>query len=175
MPVDDQHLAGPIMDGLTVDESSNQWLNRFAFPRRSRRFWLLVGVAMAASRTVGVGDFRLLRIGHDLADPLVGGQISALLVVLPPLIQVVTASGGVHLINDYLVARQTYKADNARWGELKIGWVPSRCRAVTNAIGLGSLLRKPTGAVNDSILAMGVLLTLGVRLRDYSRHGACAV
>ena len=66
--------------------------------------------------------------------------MTALLVVLPPLIQVVTASGGVHLINYYLVARQTYDSESAAWGALKIGWVPCALSAATTAIGLGSLL-----------------------------------
>ena len=66
-----------------------------------------------------------------------GGEMSALLIVLPPLVQVVTASGGVHLINYYLVAVKSYDAESAAWGAVKIGWLPCTLSALTTAIGLG--------------------------------------
>ena len=86
--------------------------------------------------------------------------------MLPPLIQVVTASGGVHLINYYLVARQSYEPADAAWGALKIGWVPCTLSAATNAIGLGSLFVSQLVPVRTFGLfgALGVLLTLGVVL-----------
>ncbi len=95
-----------------------------------------------------------------------GGEMSALLIVLPPLIQVVTASGGIHLINYYLVARQTYEAEDAAWGALRIGWVPCTLSATTNAIGLGSLIVSQLSPVRSFGLygALGVALTLGIVL-----------
>ncbi len=95
-----------------------------------------------------------------------GGEMSALLIVLPPLIQVVTASGGIHLINYYLVARQSYEPEDAAWGALRIGWVPCTLSATTNAIGLGSLIVSQLSTVRTFGLfgALGVALTLGVVL-----------
>ena len=48
-----------------------------------------------------------------------GGEMSALLIVLPPLIQVVTVSGGIHLINYYLVAVQNVRCRRCRLGRIK--------------------------------------------------------
>ena len=129
VPVDDQHLAGPIMDGLTVDESSNQSLNRFAIPSAVTAFlvcwwWLrwLPGALLVLAISVYC-ELATISLIHWC-----GGEMSALLVVLPPLIQVVTASGGVHLINYYLVARQTYEADSAAWARSRSAGCPARCR-----------------------------------------------
>jgi len=167
VPADDQHLAGPIMDGLTVDESSNQSLNRFAIPSALTAFavcwwWLrwLPGALLVLAISVYC-ELATISLIHWC-----GGEMSAILVVLPPLIQVVTASGGVHLINYYLVARQTYDADSAAWGALKIGWVPCTLSAATNAIGLGSLFVSQLVPVRNFGFfgAMGVVLTLGVVL-----------
>ena len=98
--------------------------------------------------------------------------MSALLVGLPPLIQVVTASGGVHLINYYLVARADVRRGQ-QLGVLKIGWVPCTLSAATNAIGLGSLFVSQLVPVRDFGFygAMGVVLTLGVVLSFVP--GAC--
>ena len=127
---DDQHLAGPIMDGLTVDETSNRSLNRFAIPSAITAFlvcwwWLrwLPGALLVLAISVYC-ELATISLIHWC-----GGEMSALLVVLPPLIQVVTASGGIHLINYYLVARQTYKADEAAWGRARrSAGFPARCR-----------------------------------------------
>ena len=167
VPQDVQHLAGPLMDGLTVDEASNESLNRFAIPSALTAFavcwwWLrwLPGALLVLAISVYC-ELATISLIHWC-----GGQMSALLVVLPPLIQVVTASGGVHLINYYLVARQTYEPESAAWGALRIGWVPCTLSAATNAIGLGSLVVSQLVPVRTFGLfgALGVVLTLGVVL-----------
>ena len=68
---DDQHLAGPVMDGLTVDHSSNQSLNWFAVPSAITAFLVCWWWLRWLPGAVGVGHLCLLRAGDDLADPLV--------------------------------------------------------------------------------------------------------
>ena len=164
-PKDGQHFAGPVMDGLTVDEASNQSLNYFAVPSAITAFlvcwwWLrwLPGALLVLAVSVYC-ELATVSLIHWF-----GGEMSALLIVLPPLIQVVTASGGIHLINYYLVARQSYEPERAAWGALKIGWVPCTLSATTNAIGLGSLIVSQLSPVRSFGLfgALGVALTLGV-------------
>ena len=163
----DQHLAGPVMDGLTVDEASDKSLNYFAVPSAITAFlvcwwWLrwLPGALLVLAVSVYC-EMATISLIHWF-----GGEMSALFIVLPPLIQVVTASGGIHLINYYLVARQSYESENAAWGALKIGWVPCTLSATTNAIGLGSLIVSQLSPVRTFGLfgALGVVLTLGVVL-----------
>ena len=97
---------------------------------------------------------------------LCGDRMSALLIVLPPLIQVVTVSGGIHLINYYLNARRTHNAEDAAWHALRIGWLPCTLAAATTAIGLASLVVSNLAPIRSfgAYGAIGTLLTLGVVL-----------
>ena len=166
-PMDQQHLAGPVIDGLTVDQSSDESMNRLAVPSAIAAFlicwwWLrwLPGALLVFAVSVYC-EVATISLIHWL-----GGEMSALLIVLPPLIQVVTVSGGIHLINYYLIAAQTYDAEDAAWGALKIGWVPCTLSATTNAIGLGSLFLSQLAPVRSFGLygAIGVVVTLGAVL-----------
>ncbi len=162
-PRSQQHFAGPVIDGLSVDEASNDSLNRFALPSTLVVFaicWWWLRWLPGALLVVAVSAYcegATLALIHWC-----GGEMTALLIVLPPLVQVVTASGGIHLINYYLVAAQSYDGESAAWGAVKIGWLPCTLSAVTNAIGLGSLCVSQLLPVRMFGLygAMGVMLTL---------------
>lgn len=164
---EDQHYAGPVIDGLTVDQASNDSLDHFAIPSAIAVFlvcwaWLrwLPGalVVFAVSAYCEAATMALIH--------WCGGEMSALLIVLPPLVQVVTASGGIHLINYYLVAVKTYDPQSAAWGAVKIGWLPCSLSALTTAIGLGSLVVSQLSPVRMFGVygAMGVVLTFGIVL-----------
>jgi predicted RND superfamily exporter protein len=139
-PLAMQHFAGPVIDGLSVDEASNDSLNRFAVPSALVVFlvcwwWLrwLPGALLVTGVSLYCEAATLALIYWC------GGEMTALLIVLPPLMQVVTASGGIHLINYYLIAAKDYDAETAAWGAVKIGWLPCSLSALTTAIGLASL------------------------------------
>jgi uncharacterized protein len=167
VPAGSQHYAGPVIDGFSVDQASNQSLNRFAVPSAVAVFlicwwWLrwLPGALLVCGISVYC-EILTLSLIHWW-----GGQMSALLIVLPPLIQVITASGGIHLINYYLVALKSYDPETSALGALKLGWVPCTLSAVTNAIGLGALCVSHLSPVRDFGLygALGVMFTLGAVL-----------
>ncbi|HEV3418031.1 MAG TPA: MMPL family transporter [Pirellulales bacterium] len=167
VPAEAQHYAGPVIDGLSVDQASNQSLNRFAVPSAVAVFlicwcWLrwLPGALLVFAISVYC-EVMTLSLIHWC-----GGQMSALLIVLPPLIQVITASGGIHLINYYLVALKSYDPERSALGALKLGWVPCTLSAVTNAIGLGALYVSHISPVRDFGIygALGVMFTLGAVL-----------
>lgn len=167
IPADDQHFAGPVIDGLTVDQASNDSLDHFAIPSAVAVFlvcWWWLRWLPGALVVLGVSVYceaATMALIHWC-----GGEMSALLIVLPPLVQVVTASGGIHLINYYLVAVKSYDAESAAWGAVKIGWLPCTLSALTTAIGLGSLAVSQLSPVRMFGLygALGVLLTFGVVL-----------
>ena len=157
-----QHFAGPVIDGLSVDEASNDSLNRFAIPSAIVVFlvcwgWLrwLPGALLVTGVSLYCEALTLALIYWC------GGEMTALLIVLPPLVQVVTASGGIHLINYYLVAAKDYDAETAAWGAVKIGWLPCTLSALTNAIGLASLAVSQLVPVRMFGVygALGVILT----------------
>ncbi|MDZ4820358.1 MAG: MMPL family transporter, partial [Planctomycetota bacterium] len=164
VPASDQRFAGPVIDGLSVDEASDQSLSYFAIPSAIAAFlicWWWLRWLPGALLVLAVSVF--CELATISLIYWLGGEMSALLVVLPPLIQVVTASGGIHLINYYLVARQSYEAEEAAWGSLKIGWIPCTLSAITTAIGLGSLIVSQLSPVRTFGLfgALGVAITLG--------------
>ncbi len=167
VPRADQHLAGPVMDGLTVDRASHAALDHFAVPSAICVFllcWWCLGWLPGALLVFGLSLYcegATLSLIH-----LCGERMSALLIVLPPLIQVVTVSGGIHLINYYLDARQSHNAEEAAWHALRMGWLPCTLAAATTAIGLGSLVVSNLAPIRSFGVygAIGTLLTLGVVL-----------
>ena len=163
-PLAQQHFAGPVIDGLSVDQASNDSLNRFAVPSAIVVFlvcwwWLrwLPGALLVTGVSLYCEAATLALIYWC------GGEMTALLIVLPPLMQVVTASGGIHLINYYLVAAKDYDAETAAWGAVKIGWLPCSLSALTTAIGLASLCVSQLVPVRmfGAYGAAGVLMTFG--------------
>jgi predicted RND superfamily exporter protein len=159
VPDEEIHLAGPILDGLAVDEAGRRSLDRFALPSavvvllacwwclRSFRDALLVfGVALYSQAvTLAVVDF-------------CGDTMSALLIVMPPLVQVLAVSAGVHLVNYHRDAERTLPPDEAALAGLAAGWLPSTLSALTTIIGLVSML--PSGL--SPIRAFGAYAGIGV-------------
>lgn len=167
VPRAEQHLAGPVIDGLTVDRASHRALDRFAAPSAVCVFLLCWWCLRWLPGALIVFGLSLYCEGATLAlIHLAGDQMSALLIVLPPLIQVVTVSGGIHLINYYLDARKTHSPEDAAWTALRLGWVPCTLAAATTAIGLGSLVVSQLAPIRSFGVygAIGTVLTLGVVL-----------
>jgi predicted RND superfamily exporter protein len=167
VPMESQHLAGPVIDGLSVDRASHTALDRFAVPSAICVFLLCWWCLKWLPGALLVFGLSLYCEGATLAlIHLAGDQMSALLIVLPPLIQVVTVSGGIHLINYYLDARKSLGPEEAAWSALRIGWLPCTLAAATTAIGLGSLVVSQLAPIRSfgAYGAIGTLLTLGVVL-----------
>ena len=167
VPLEAQHLAGPVIDGWSVDQASHTALNRFAVPSAICVFLLCWWCLKWLPGALLVFGLSLYCEGATLAlIHLAGDQMSALLIVLPPLIQVVTVSGGIHLINYYLDARKSLSSEEAAWSALRVGWLPCTLAAVTTAIGLGSLVVSQLAPIRSfgAYGAIGTLLTLGVVL-----------
>lgn len=153
------HLAGPVIDGLSVDQASQQSLTLLAGPsalvvlllswfglRSLRGAMLVFGVSLA-------GQGLTLALVHYFGD-----QMNALLIVLPPLIQVLAVSGGLHLTNYYFDAPQKLPPDQLVAHAVSRAWLPCTLSAVTTAIGLVSL----TVSRLDPIRAFGTYASAGV-------------
>ncbi len=87
-----------------------------------------------------------------------GDTMSALLIVMPPLVQVLAVSAGVHLVNYHRDAARSLPPDKAALAGLAAGWLPSTLSALTTIIGLVSLL--PSGL--SPIRAFGAYAGIGV-------------
>ncbi len=135
---DDIHLAGPVADGWTVDRASQRSLSVLALPSSIVVFllsWWCLKQFRAALIVFGVAA---LSQGAALALVYYGGEtMNALLIVLPPLIQVLAMAGGLHLAN-YYSGRDGSPSEAARraWRQ---GWLPCLLSGGTTALGLASL------------------------------------
>ncbi|TWT65468.1 efflux RND transporter permease subunit [Crateriforma conspicua] len=162
-----QHLAGPIMDGYAVDEASQTTMSRYA-PLSSIIVFCVCVLCLdsfyAACIVFGmscISQLIALAILH-----LGGGEMTALLIVLPPLIQVLAIAGGIHLVNYTLDAAEETGQQTAVAKAVRIGWLPCVLSSTTTAIGLGSLAVSGLAAVREFgvFAALGVLATVCVLL-----------
>ncbi len=139
--VDDLKLAGPVIDGLTVDESSHRSLTRFALP--STIVILVICLLSLKSVTAALVVFLTACFCQGLILAVIyysGERLSALLIILPPLVQVLAVSGGIHLMNYYLNALRTMEPRQAAVECFRRGWLPSMLSLGTTAMGTASLL-----------------------------------
>ncbi len=136
---DEWHMAGPVIDGLSVDEAGKNTLDRFAAPSSVIILivcWWCLRSFRAALLVFGVSLFAqglTLALIHFCGDTM-----SALLTVMPPLIQVLAVAGGIHLINYFFDAARSGDPDAADRA-FRMGWLPCTLSAVTTAVGMASL------------------------------------
>lgn len=164
---DSIHLAGPIIDGFEVDRASQATINRFA-PLSSL---LVFGICLYCFESLyaAVLVFGVSCLCQGLALAVLhfsGGEMTAVLIVLPSLVQVLSIAGGVHLVNYYLESKgkgdgRDCNHEIAIEAAVRAGWLPCVLSSVTTAIGLGSLAVSGLIAVREFGVysAIGVLLT----------------
>ena len=162
-----QHLAGPVVDGLSVDQASQQALERFVAP--SALIMLLVCWLCLRSVRAALIVFAMSLFGQGVTLALVhagGEQMNAVLMVLPPLVQVLAVTGGIHLMNYYFSAARSYGIQDGGRRAFQLGWLPCTLSAATTAIGLASLMISELAPVRSFGLyaAAGVLVTTGLLL-----------
>ncbi len=165
VPTSDLHLAGPVIDGLSVDQSSQSTLAKYAAPSAVVVFllcWSGLRSFRAAAIVFGVALFcqaATLALVHYS-----GESMSALMIVLPPMVQVLAVAGGLHLTNYYfgsdLVGREGAIA------ALQTGWAPCVLSAATTAVGMGSLMASQLMPIRQfgGYAAAGVLISVAVIL-----------
>jgi len=138
---DDLRLAGPVIDGLTVDDASHRSLTQFALPSSIVIF--LICLFSLKSLLAATIVFLTASLCQALLLAMIfysGERLSALLIILPPLIQVLTVSGGIHLMNYYFNALKSMSPREAAIECFRQGWLPSMLSLGTTAIGTASLM-----------------------------------
>ncbi len=163
----DQHLAGPVIDGLSVDEASKRALDRLALPSSIITLvvcWWCLKNLRAALLVFGIALYcqaMTLALVHYC-----GESMSALLIVLPPLIQVLAVAGGLHLVNYYYDAAAQDGTAAAPRRAFQLGWLPCVLSSGTTAVGMGSLMVSQLSPIRSfgAYSAAGVLATTGLLL-----------
>lgn len=163
----DQHLAGPVIDGLTVDIASRDSLDGIA-PISTAVILLVCWLCLRSFLAAGL-VFALSLLCQAATMALMhfcGDSLSALLIVMPPLIQVLAVAAGIHLVNYYFDAVREGPADHAVERSFHMGWLPCVLSAVTTAIGMASLLVSDLLPVRQfgAYASLGVMFTAAVLL-----------
>ncbi|OYP33940.1 efflux RND transporter permease subunit [Rhodopirellula sp. MGV] len=161
---DDQHLAGPIMDGYEVDRATTNTIQMMG-PLSSCLVFLICFLCLdSLGATLLVFGVSLLCQVITLAMvDLTAGTMTALMAVLAPLIQVLAIAGGIHFINYYLDAIRTGDSPSKAVSHaFSVAWLPCSLSSLTTAIGLGSLAVSGLVAVRQfgGYSAFGVIITV---------------
>ncbi|MCA9200505.1 MAG: MMPL family transporter, partial [Planctomycetales bacterium] len=167
VPAEQQHLVGPIIDGLSADLASQATVQSLA--PISTAVVLVLAIVCLRSWRESLLVFAVSVYCQLVTMALVsacGESISALLVVLPPLIQVLSLAGGIHLVNYFRESIRTSHATVAAERTLQIGWLPCVLSSATTAIGMASLLVSDLEPIRQfgAFSAAGVLLTTAILL-----------
>ncbi|MCA9103605.1 MAG: MMPL family transporter [Planctomycetales bacterium] len=164
---DAQRLAGPVIDGLSVDRASQQTLDRFAVPSALVVFLLCWACLRSLKASAAVFGIALFCQGATLALlHYTGETMSALLVVLPAMIQVLAVAGGIHLTNYYFDSNDGSNAEDAARRALGLGWLPCVLSAGTTAIGMATLMSSGIAPIRSFGLysSVGVVITTSLLL-----------
>ena len=135
------HMAGPVVDNISVDVASNDSFDTFALPAAV----LILLLTWWSLRSFGYACLVFLVslwcVGLSFATMHAwGDRMNPVLIVMPVLVLALGVSGGIHLVN-YLVESL---AAGGRCGvatrAIRLGWLPCLLSAGTTAIGLFSLI-----------------------------------
>ena len=137
------YLAGPPVDGVLVDAEAQASVQKYTVPScllGAVICFVCLRSILLTSVVIAVG-----MIGQGMALAVVnlaGLDMNAILIVLPPLVFVLTASAGIHLCNYYLDEihkNPLIDPTAATCNAMKAGTTPCWLAAITTMIGLGSL------------------------------------
>ncbi len=167
LPREQLKLGGGVYEAATIDQASDRSFKRFVIP---------ASLAALLVAWIGIRSIRLTlvvllisaycQLSSIALITLFGGQLNAVLIVLPTLIFMLSVSAGVHLVNYYRDAG----GDNqplAAVLAVRAGLLPCTLASCTTAVGLLSLLVSQLKPVRDfgfyaaiSVLASTAILLL---------------
>ncbi len=153
-------LAGSVLEAHAVDRAAEDSFTQLVLPSS----FLGLTVSWLAMRGLrrAIVVLVLAGFGQLMAVALVyytGQQFSAVLIVLPTLVFMLTLSGAVHLVNYYTECART-KIEGAGVRALSLGWKPCLLSSLTTMMGMGSLLTSQLAPVRQ----FGVYSAVGLGL-----------
>ena len=161
-------LAGTVYEAFAVDEAAEASLKKLVLP--SSVLGMLVAWFCLGQFRRAIVVLVLAGVGQLLAVAMVyytGNRFSAVLIVLPTLVFMLTLSGAVHLMNyhsDCLRRKCMHPGTQA----MLLGWKPCSLSSLTTMLGMGSLLTSQLAPVRQfgifSAVGLGiatVVLLLG--------------
>ncbi len=156
----DLKLAGVVYQTLAIDIASETALRWYLLPS-------MLAAVLVAWRCLGqfrytINVFVIAGVGQIISVALIklcGSELSAVLIVLPTLIFMLTLSGAVHLTNYY---RDLGGDENPEAGirALRMGVIPCSLATITTVMGFGSLAVSQLQPVREFGIYAGVSLAL---------------
>ncbi len=142
-------MAGTVYEANAVDVAAEHALRQLALPS------MLIGIVLACvclrSALSAVAVLAIAGIGTLLAVVMVavtGGQFSAVLIVLPTLVFMLTLSSAVHLMHYYVEASALH-SDHLGSRALLMGFKPTLLSSVTTSLGMASLVASQLAPVRE--------------------------
>jgi len=132
-------LVGTVYEAFAVDAAAEASLKTLVLPSSILGMlvaWFCLGQFRRAAVVLILGG-----VGQLLAVTMVyytGNRFSAVLIVLPTLMFMLTLSGAVHLMN-YHADCLKRKCDYAGARAMLLGWKPCALSSITTMLGMGSL------------------------------------
>ncbi|MFM1995859.1 MAG: hypothetical protein RLZZ111_246 [Planctomycetota bacterium] len=135
------HMAGPVVDNVAVDVASNDSFDTYAAPAGViillLTWWSLKSFGYASL----VFAVSLWCVGLSFATMYAwGDRMNPVLIVMPVLVLALGVSGGIHLVNYLVEAREAGGPRRVAARAFRLGWLPCLLSAGTTAIGLASLV-----------------------------------
>lgn len=162
---EDLHLAGPVIDNVSVDDASAESLRVYG-PPAGLLIFLLTWWSLGSLMYAGVVFLLALEcVGLCfLSLDAWGDRMNPVLIVLPLLVLTLGVSGGIHLVNYLVEARQAGPTAGAERRAIRVGWLPCLLSAGTTALGLFSLVVSELEPIRvfGFHAAAGVMATLAV-------------
>lgn len=178
VPAQEIWLSGPVMDGYTVDAASTNTMQKTA--PLSAAVVLCLCILCVESPMAGILLFLISLLAQAISLALVyysGAHMTALLIVLPPLLQVISVAGGMHLIHYYFTALKQKENNLYAVAAITIrdNWVPFSLSAITTAIGMFSLALSQISAVRDFGVISGISVIVNWAIVCFLLPGALAL
>jgi len=132
-------MAGTVVEAYAVDQAAARSLRQLVIPASllgillawgCLRSWLAAAVVLIMA---GVGQLMAIA-----TVTFTGGQLSAVLIILPTLVFMLTLSSAVHLMNYYSDAAALHN-DHLGSRAMLLGFKPSLLASLTTALGMASL------------------------------------
>jgi predicted RND superfamily exporter protein len=166
---DELRIGGQAVTAVAVDETTQ---------RSFRGLMIPAGVLSLLVAWICLRDFRMTLLVLSIAAygacssmALVyytGGQMNAILIVMPVLMLVLGISGAIHLVHYYEEALAEHGQRDAVQRAMRSGWVPCALSTCTTALGLASLgiskisIIRSFGLYSAAALMLGLLVLMTV-------------
>ncbi len=153
-------MVGTVFECYAVDQYAEDSLTRLVPP--SSIIGLVVAWLCLRRLRYAIAVLVLAAVGQITAVGLVyysGYQFSAVLIVLPTLVFMLTLSGAVHLINYYRDSLAV-DAEHASARAVALGWKPCILSSVTTVLGMGSLLTSQLAPIREFGLFSAIALAV---------------